>query len=270
MIVNRTSGYKLLHRLTCNKKQYSHTSDMQLRSLSLRTDNTSFAFSGCGWLTPFHLGAIDILMKEKYISNTTICAGSSGGALAALVACSGVEPCIAMDKIIELSHNKDFFRDIDKGLKDKSLMISFPSNIVERCNGRLFVTATKIWPNATSKVTIFSQYNSLDDILSCVAASSFIPFYSATRPFTYCRGEIYIDGGALSLMPELGDVRVSPLPAVFFSKRLKPHITPLKPFPVNELLKNGFIPPSEHVLKDIYNRGKESALHWCKIQERNA
>lgn len=43
--------------------------------------STSFAMSGCGWLWPFYLGVIKTMKKKGYLTDSSICAGTSGGAL---------------------------------------------------------------------------------------------------------------------------------------------------------------------------------------------
>lgn len=222
----------------------------------------SFAFSGCGWLTPFHLGVLDELIRRNRVNDDTIFAGSSGGSIAALVGCSGVHPRLALEKSIELSNNKEFWRDIDAGLRDKSLMVDFPSDIVKRCNGRLHITATRVWPKPSSRVTVFSTFDSLDDILSCVAASCFIPMYGARKLFVECRGQQYIDGGVFSLMPSIGSVRISPLPRIVFPRRLKPQISPSPPLRIRELTKNAFIPPPNKELEKLFDVGIASARCW--------
>ncbi|CAM9161021.1 unnamed protein product, partial [Ectocarpus fasciculatus] len=221
-----------------------------------------FAFSGCGWLTPFHLGALDALMQHGKINSETIFAGSSGGSIAALVGCSGVHPTLALQKLIELSKNKEFWLDIDAGLRNKDFMVEFPDDIVERCNGRLYVTATRVWPKPSAKVTMFSNYDSLIDILSCVAASCFIPFYCSKKLYVECRGDRYIDGGLLAIMPPIGQVKISPLPKIVFPRRLRPDITPNPPLRIEALTKNAFIPPPAHELERLYDIGAESTNRW--------
>lgn len=226
----------------------------------------SVAFSGCGWLTPYHLGVLDELFRQSIVNCNTIFAGSSGGSIAALVACSGIDPRLALNKLIEMSRNKEFWRDIDAGLRNKSLLVDFPNDIVERCNGRLHVTATRIWPKPSTQVTVFSHFYSLDDILSCVAASCFIPLYGARKLYVECRGDKYIDGGVLSIMPDIGAIKVSPLPKIVFPKRLQPHISPRPTLNIKELTKNAFVPPPSHELEKLYGIGIESARNWIEFK----
>ena len=225
------------------------------------SDN-SFAFSGCGWLTPFHLGVLDALIQRNMVNSETVFAGSSGGAIAALVGCSGVHPTLALQKLIDLSKNKEFWQDIDAGLRNEDFMVDFPDDIVDRCNGRLYVTATRVWPKPSAEVTMFSNYDSLNDILSCVAASCFIPFYCSQKLYVECRGGRYIDGGLLAIMPPIGNVKISPLPKVVFPRRLRPDISPKPALRIEELTKNAFIPPPAAELERLYEIGIESTSLW--------
>ena len=77
----------------------------------------SFAFSGCGWLTPFHLGVISKMKETGYINDKTICSGTSGGALAALVATSDMNCDDASEQLIKISTDKSFKKDIHAGLR---------------------------------------------------------------------------------------------------------------------------------------------------------
>lgn len=230
----------------------------------------SFAFSGCGWLTPFHLGAIDFLQSKGLINDTTILAGSSGGALAALVGCSGRSPKEAMEVVNELARSEKFRDDIDSGLRSEAMLSFLPKDIVERCNGRLHVVATRLWPSPSTNVTVFNEYSSPQDVLECVAASSFIPLYCGKRLYTHCRGHKYIDGGVLSIMPDVGTVKVSPLPSVIFSDELKPHIYPRQKIPISEIVKQGFIPGSKEDLQRLFDMGYSAAEAWYSNSTRNS
>ena len=252
-----------MHRCILYSSKFKRNTKVSIRWLShVANTSNSYAFSGCGWLTPFHLGVLDELHSRGLINDSTIFAGSSGGAIAALVGCSGIHPKEALAKLIELSKNKDFWADIDAGLRNRSVLLDLPDDIVDRCNGRLHVTATKVWPKPSTKVTIFSEYDSTDDILSCVAASCFIPFYCSRKASVYCRGEKYIDGGLLSIMPPIGALRITPLPKQIFPRKLKPHIYPRPRLPFAVLTKKAFIPPPAQELEKLYQIGKESARVW--------
>ena len=90
--------------------------------LSPRRHNSSFAFSGSGWLTPFYFGVLDTLMSQaagegKLISEDTLFAGSSGGALASLVAFAKMSPEYALEEMIKISTHRDVYTKVDKLLR---------------------------------------------------------------------------------------------------------------------------------------------------------
>ena len=180
--------------------------------------NLSFSFSGSGWLAPFHLGVISRFReaKEGFITDKTIFAGTSGGSLAALMGCSDMPSETALSTMSALSTNKEFNKDINAGLK-KYLLPLLPSDVLERCNDRLHVTVTRVWPpkKGNLNVIVVNRFDSVDHLLDCVAASCFIPGYSArsmTTGIVGCPDEHFIDGGVFAFIPPMGNVRVAVFP----------------------------------------------------------
>lgn len=111
-----------------------------------------------------------------------------------------------------------------------------PDSILSLCNGRLHTIVTRVWPNPSLDPVIISKYDSVDHLLDSVAASCFIPLYSARRSTTeirsmsslYNQRSHYVDGGMTAFMPPVGDIRISPLPMRLFPPlllRRKPHIS---------------------------------------------
>lgn len=157
---------------------------------------TSFAMSGCGWLIPFHLGVLQAFKEAGYLNEHTIYAGTSGGAIGALVGCCDIPTEVALNALIALSKDETFKTDIDKGLKQvlRDLVMnhtngsqmqggkvpSYRSNeIVKKCNHRLHITVTKLWPNPTFLPHVVSQFHSAEHLLDVITASCFIPLYSS-------------------------------------------------------------------------------------------
>ena len=230
---------------------------------------TSFAFSGCGWLTPFYLGVIDKMQQAGYLTEKSLVAGTSGGSLGALVAVSGIRPQAGLDLIIEMSIDKKFKTNIDLGLKTFMPQL-LPDNIVERSNGRLHVCVTKLWPNPTGSPHIISNFKSKEMLVETVAASCFIPLYSSPRSFfttiTDNPLEYFIDGGVFGFMPPIGDVRVSPFNILVF--RRPPHIK-IKGdvFSAPRLLSWVLTPAPPDILQELYNEGYKSAEEWILLKE---
>ena len=182
-------------------------STLNKKNSCLCRNSNSFAFAGCGWLLVFHLGVISKMKDAGILTDKSICSGTSGGAIAALIATTNVDTNIALEKIIELSNNKTFQSNKHERLKDilKSML---PSDSLSRCNKRLYIVVTKVWPNPTNKPNIICEYESRDHLLDVVTASCFIPFYSnptmiATK--IRSREEFFMDGGLSSAMPPIGE-----------------------------------------------------------------
>ena len=235
----------------------------------------SFAFSGCGWLLPFHLGVVAALRRGLWISSSTVCAGTSGGAIAAMVACGQLDPHEALETIIRTARNDKFRKDISKGLLN-ALQELLSDDIARICSGRLHVFTTQVRPISALGPVIVNRFDSAEHLAAAIGASCFIPFYSSPDTLTARAGSdkstAFIDGGVFAMMPTIGDVCISPLPSAFFLPPLpgfrKPHIFLqdgiYKP---STLLKWGFLPPEEAALKELFQHGVASAERWIAEQQ---
>jgi hypothetical protein len=58
---------------------------------------------------------MDTMARQGRLTDRSLCAGTSGGSLGALMAVSGIDNELALDFIIRLSKNETFKRDIDRG-----------------------------------------------------------------------------------------------------------------------------------------------------------
>jgi hypothetical protein len=191
---------------------------------AMHVPDNSYAFSGSGWLMPFHVGAIRVLKAEGLINSESHYSGSSGGAICALHACADkLSDDETLELIIKMSKDEKVWHHMDEALR---LSLAEVANVdtLKLCQGRLHVTTTKVWPNRKPDLQIFSQYDSVDHLIDCVAASSFIPMYSATKLSVPIRGTDarYFDGGVLALIPPIGKVTIAPFGNEHFP-RLKPY-----------------------------------------------
>ena len=219
----------------------------RLSTVSSESQRHSFAFAGSGWLMPFHLGVVSQLKDTGMINEKTIVAGTSGGALSALLAVSDVNIDDALQHLIDLSKDQHFKQNIHGRLR-VFLKDLLPSNSVERCNKRLFVCVTKVWPNPSNLPDIICEYNSVDHLLDVVTASSFIPIYSNSKMLATTisshNKNFYIDGGATAYMPPIGDIKVAPFSHQQIFWRLNPvpvdiHLNTQR-FPLNKLIQCTF------------------------------
>jgi hypothetical protein len=261
---------------------------MAEKSKSIEIPN-SFAFSGCGWLVPFYFGVIQELTRQNLINDDTIFAGTSGGALAAVLGCCKVPPTKALDALIKVSRSPNFTRHIDQGLRE-SLLELLPPNAIDYCNGRLHITTTRLWPNPIRSPYIISQFSNLEQLVSAVTASCFIPFYSAPRqlvtsilqpssspsslnqhPKQQEKEQLlgyFIDGGIFALMPPIGEIRISPLPPKYQLRSnipvdiTLPDDALLNHYSFAQLLIWVLIPAKETELRNLFHLGEEATATW--------
>ncbi len=134
----------------------------------------SMALSGCGWLTPFHLGVLQHLKEADKLKEISYFAGTSGGSIAALIACTTQDFEGMKEKSKELATDKVFFRDINAGLR-KQIAEVLPANAAEMCNAKLHVVVSRLWPLSEQKCLIINKFHSNEDIIDALTASSYIP-----------------------------------------------------------------------------------------------
>ena len=224
-----------------------------------------------GWLTPFHLGVVQAFKQQGLFHEQTKVAGSSGGSLAGLIACSGLDQIEALAIMQGLSSDQQFKKDIDLGMKKIMRdMISksglSEKDILSRCNGRLHVTVTRV---GTDFDMIMSSYTSIEHLIDCVAASCFIPAYSSKRLSTSIEGMNgrFMDGGVWAFTPPLFNIKVSPFPATYVQKFLPdqtPDIAlPADRYPITKLMHWALFPPKDsNKLKILHDEGYELASLW--------
>ena len=280
LFVSKAPQTAICFRISCNSTAIrSLSGNIKTATSSSATANpkelpldktTSFALSGCGWLTPFYFGVIEKMKEAGYLTEKSLVAGTSGGSLGALVAVSGIDPKIGLQLMIDMSLDKEFKNNIDLGLK-KFLPLVMPDDIIDRSNGRLHVCVTKLWPNPTGTALVISKFQSKEALVDTVAASCFIPLYSNRSLFTKIIDkplEYFIDGGVFGFMPPIGDVRVSPFNVLLL--RRPPHIR-LNPvvFSAPRLLSWVLIPAPPDVLQELYNQGYRAAEEWITLKEEN-
>jgi len=235
----------------------------------------SFAMSGCGWLIPFYIGVIKAMKDRGVMNEFSTYGGTSSGSLGSLIACCDVKPEDAMRSVLELTTNAAFNRDKNTGLK-AVLEPLIDDHSFRACQSRMFITMTKVWPNPNGVVTVVSEFDSKQHLLEVVAASCFIPLYSATQLAVTVGKEtdLYVDGGVLAFMPPVGDITISPFPRRFIYELLpviKPNPKTYRPaciyldrkdYPLHRLLSWVLIPPPEKEMWGLYHSGIKAANMW--------
>lgn len=207
------------------------------------------------------------MKEEGFLTPNSIIGGTSGGSLAAAIACTDISPEVALDYLIEMSQSKAFRNNLHDEIKT-SLRKFLPENSLEKCNGRLHVCVTKLWPKPRREVTIINQFDSVDKLLDVIAASCFIPLYSAPRVYAKVDHELFVDGGVFAFIPPVGEVRVSPIPLPSFirSRRSHVHIISRK-FSLPQLISHVLIPAPPETLRELFHEGQRSADHWVRKEQ---
>jgi hypothetical protein len=174
----------------------------------------------------------------------------------------------SLEFLIDLSQNSLFKKNIHNGLKD-ALDSHFPSDIVAKCNGRLHVCVTKVWPDPVGKETIINNFKNRHDLFEVLAASCFIPFYSAPSAYATIGRERYVDGGLYAFIPPIGDIRISPIPipSLLMKTSRKAHIQIIsKKYATHQLIRWVLFPPSPVILRDLFDEGVKSAEFWVRTE----
>lgn len=136
---------------------------------------------------------------------------------------------------------------------------------------------TKVWPNPANSTTIVSQFKSADHLVDVVAASCFIPLYSATKLAVQVgdHPDRYIDGGVFAFMPPIGEVTISPFPQRFIYDLLPDAVRPApstyRPaciyldrsrYSLRRLLGWVLVPPPAQEMWGLFRGGQEAAHRW--------
>ena len=241
--------------------------------------------SGCGWLTPFHLGVAKELQALGFVSEGTTVSGTSGGALGAMAMVSGIKIEDTLEALIDFGNRPHLHTNIEANMRNIMLHLLSGTDkgaaALKHCDGRLIVCVTRLWPETSIKPLQIRHYPTLSFLVDVVGASCFIPFWSAPKPYTTVAvdaaearavgldeaGETaLVDGGFLAFMPPLGDTRVSPFPQhMIIQSRSKPHISlPKNAYRIPQLLSWVLTPAPEPILRDLFVQGREAAASWAK------
>ncbi|KAE8656366.1 Acyl transferase/acyl hydrolase/lysophospholipase superfamily protein isoform 2 [Hibiscus syriacus] len=227
-----------------------------------------FSFSGGGFLLPYHLGVAQFLIEKGYIKETTPLAGTSAGAIVSAVIASGatMDEALKVGKILgnDCRLNGTAFR-LGAALRDL-LAEHLPDDTHTKSNGRVRVAITQIlW---RPRGLLVDQFDSKEDLINAVVASSFIPGYAAPRPATIFRNRLCVDGGLTLFMPPTSaskTVRVCAFPASWFRLQgieISPDCNPENRATRRELLKWAREPGEDEIFDRLFQMGYLDAAVW--------
>ncbi|XP_012056159.1 PREDICTED: patatin-like phospholipase domain-containing protein 3 [Atta cephalotes] len=175
----------------------------------------NLSFAGCGFLGIYHVGVA--VCFKKYAPHLLLnkISGASAGAIAAC--------CLLCD--LPLGEMTSNVLRVAREARQRTLGPFSPSfNIQEilldglrkflpddahiRVNGKLHISLTRVYDG---KNVIVSQFNSKDDLMQALLASSFVPLFSGLLPPRF-HGIRYMDGGFSDNLPTLDEntITVSP------------------------------------------------------------
>eukprot|EP00041_Stephanoeca_diplocostata_P011465 m.190218 g.190218 ORF g.190218 m.190218 type:complete len:302 (+) comp18548_c0_seq1:283-1188(+) len=229
-----------------------------------------FAFSGSGWLMPFHLGVAKELLARGFITNSTPLYGMSGGALAAMAVVLRLPLEEVADMMISVQNecNGRVFGRLDQQLRDR-LRVLLPSDAHIQCNGKMGVGIIRVWPNPTHEAFIVSRFPSRDDLLDAVVASSYVPLYLGGRPWMKYRQMRVIDGGLVDLFPRVDNTTpVIPfkVPGFLLQQSAQNVIDPslVEDFTISlpRLIWGTLNPMDESEQRELFRCGERAAEQW--------
>ncbi|XP_014208809.1 patatin-like phospholipase domain-containing protein 2 isoform X2 [Copidosoma floridanum] len=175
----------------------------------------NLSFAGCGFLGIYHVG-VAVCFKQ-YAPHLLLdkISGASAGAIAAC--------CLLCDlPIVEMTADVlKLAKEARKGslgpfrpsfnVQDillESFQKLMPEDVHTRVSGKLHISLTRVYDG---KNVIVSQFNSRDDLVQALLASSFIPFFCGLLPPRF-HGIRYMDGGFSDNLPTLDEntITISP------------------------------------------------------------
>ncbi|KAL7644693.1 UNVERIFIED_CONTAM: hypothetical protein RMT77_004234 [Armadillidium vulgare] len=237
------------------------------------------SFSGCGFMSPYLLGAATCLEKHyPHIFTEVSFSGASAGALlAACLACKvpleiikkSVIATAADAQLWTLGPFSPNFNIEDYILKGLS---NLPSDAHIMASGRVFVSLTRF---KDFRNVIISQWDSRDELIQTLICSCFIPLFSGIKTPTL-HGEKYIDGGfsnnlpiakkpSLTISPFAGNSDICPKdnyknPPCY---KIGNHKLELTPKNINRFIR-AIMPPSVELLELLFKEGFLNAKYFIK------
>ena len=228
---------------------------------------TNYSFSGCGFLLPYHLGVANVLQNQSLLDKqTSNLAGASGGAIMA----AGLATNISIqDMFTQVKDMAAYCRKhgtvwkLEKYLRD-ILNESLPSNSVQLMGNRVTIATTQIYPKP--EICFYNSFLSKEDVVEAIVASCFIPSYISPAPLLRYREGWHCDGGLIKIVPDLNNyIKVCVFYQDIFGSSnfdISPNLLQSSRYTNNQLLRYALLPPSENMLKKLFQQGEETAVLW--------
>lgn len=252
----------------------------------------NFAFGGCGWLMSYGLGVGKALqincdkIARKWPKGLKY-SGSSGGSLcAAVLACHmPTDPFqMFLVKAAEQFQQMSVF-DLNKHVGPElfnGLNTMLPTDVVDRVNGRLYVSISKLDAWGRPRNRLISNFLSRDHLIRTLMVSCHIPGYTKSSfslirfEDSWCMDGGLTDDAPLLPFPEEPTYSVSPFKWPLIPYDINPHFRhPCNssqicisqgPFPIGS---SGLLPvafrPKANVLEALYERGQTDGTAFLEL-----
>jgi len=251
------------------KPSKAHHGDVGLyrkRTPIVHDGHAAVSLCGGGFRTWYHIGVYHGLYtrygKEKL--ERVRWSGSSVGSLLACLAASGVDPDEVWSHIPEIAmlHRDSWLSNLTTvGNKCRYLLHGvLPEDAHVKCTGRCFISVTSLVPVPHN--VILTEYESRDDLIDAVIASTFIPIWTYPGICVH-HGMLCMDGGVMNNLPSLSEtalrIGLDPEDATNWGAQLIPSV----PAPRFQT----FVPASNEGLEQMYACGKKDIANWLKLPE---
>ncbi|XP_043268390.1 patatin-like phospholipase domain-containing protein 2 isoform X2 [Venturia canescens] len=175
----------------------------------------NLSFAGCGFLGIYHVGVAACF--KKYTPHLLLdkISGASAGAIAACCLLCDLPLGEMTSNVLRVAREArqrtlgPFSPSFNvQQILLESLQKYLPNDAHIRVSGKLHISLTRVYDG---KNVIVSQFNSREDLLQALLASSFIPFFSGIFPPRF-HGIRYMDGGFSDNLPTLDEntITISP------------------------------------------------------------
>ncbi|XP_012230680.1 1-acylglycerol-3-phosphate O-acyltransferase Pnpla3 isoform X2 [Linepithema humile] len=175
----------------------------------------NLSFAGCGFLGIYHVGVA--VCFKKYAPHLLLnkISGASAGAIAACCLLCDLPLGEITSNVMRVVREARQYAlgPFSPSCNIQSILLEglqkfLPDDAHIRVNGKLHISLTRVYDG---KNVIVSQFNSKEDLLQALMATSFVPFFSGLLPPRF-HGIRYMDGGFSDNLPMLDEntVTISP------------------------------------------------------------